>query len=570
MIKEFRWIRTIVLLLAVGLAACAPSEVAQPQIESAADTVDVQSSDSGGSNDAQTSSIVPAPESAEMDPAMIDDMISSSMMWFPINDDAALNISAEWPQTPTGLSTYQAETKQSRTTEEMQAIAQRFGMTGTIYQQKHIDFREDDRAPMSVDVDDESPVPIPDIAMDVPLMGQMDEFVAFGEDGNLHFYGSSINYYRKGISWTAPNSTEQDAQTTLATEFVASLGLLPENYVVETPHGSGIEFFQQIDGIKVERSFASVQLDVNNEVIWFTYDDVSFVGGDAVEVISAESAWQQIVDSERITPYIGRMHPIDPPEYNEDEFLMPDEQFWVRSYAVGEQVTLYTWLNVYESVDGSTDIHVLADDRKLNFDGVTFDQISAESANGSVFKITGTIAEEGDAGAIDVQSWEAVAYPEDEFEEGVFEREDGNALLVTPDGRRISLPNAPEDLASGKRIGVFGYTDEAGQLQWRHINGIEYGEGEFPAEPPEPIEAYEEPPVATSITIDSVELRFEPHYPQYGMVEPQSVDAASSSDVMPVEPMIDGPQAETYLPTWYFLGTADNGMTIELKVLAVP
>jgi hypothetical protein len=216
-------------------------------------------------------------------------------------------------------------------------------------------------------------------------------------------------------------------------------------------------------------------------------------------------------------------------------------------------VTLYSYVGVFEAVNGDAPPRILLDTFLLNASAEELEAIAQYT--GKQLLVQGIAGEMvGHSQTLELVSYEPIQ-KEFTFREGIIQITDGQGILLTDDGQSYIIPDLPENLFDGERIYVSGWVDEGDRGQdsifnWQGMGVVipptDVIEGE-----PEPLPLDGElvnPFGIAEVTIDQVNL-------QYAVL---SVWDETSQT------------ATFYLqPVWQFKGLTDTGDIIEMYVQAV-
>jgi hypothetical protein len=367
--------------------------------------------------------------------------------------------------------------------------------------------------------------------------------VMFESAGIVHYTDRNRTSFHEGY-WSMPEGVPPLAQAVSSAEaFLRSAGLLEGEYEIAAT-GDTLSFYHVLEGqwLLVE-PFARVTMwgdgQVGQAQVWPLALDVLA----EYPVISAQEAWQILSSGQpdgRVwqNPYRAA----DMPPWGEwsDLVVQNMPRLWVRSYSAGQQMHRFGIPRVWFSTKEGGAPFVAIGDLVLTGDvGPLTEYVLKQYAQGQwmYVHVWGEVQEEGDVQTLRLEGWEPA---EETFWSGTIQRQDGQGMLVTGDGRTIQVPDLPAEVTDGTQVSVSGgqYGD---RLEWSLIQEMSY------AVPPAAGTASE-----VQMTVDQVDL----------------VYLALAPNVIPAERFSDlGLRAVQ--PVWRFRGHSDSGGAFEVYVQAV-
>ncbi len=423
------------------------------------------------------------------------------------------------------------------TLDDMRAFAEKLGLSGEIYLEWYPGAPTDAR---EISVNQYS-------------------FRLFDGQERLAMYGGSDLYYENlaylnNLNLQAPLPFEQSRE--VAERFVQEHGLLTLPYEVRAGWGYEVQFMALQEGRRVSNSpILTVVITGNGEVSSLSYRPLTT--DERVEnanLISAEQAWAYMQEHLVDGWFQYTIYPSDPNYYTPQP--TGQKTHWERQFEAGQQVVLYSWLQVYRPTSGQGAPFILSDRNiTLAGDGAVLEELA--HAAGQSVRLEGQLAGEPGHLTLNVTAWAPQAGPYDLYLNGTTRGQDGQVYLELPGGFRFLIANAPADLPLDTHVGIYswGVRAENGDqcqavMDWVSIDltSTPYIEPAVmpPADPYSGIE---------SITINQVQLAL--HYTYPGEM-PYPATQAYSNDNTP-----------HLLPTWVFSGVTNKGDRIEISIPAV-
>jgi len=442
----------------------------------------------------------------------------------PLLSERTFALGTALPEGPAQMAVYTHREPEPLTATFATQMAERLGLNGQVY--------------MSLRM---AASPDPD---NVPLKA----YLAVQGAREMLFEHTGISHYtdRKRISfhegcWNPPEGLPPLAQAVATAEaFLRAAGLLEGEYQV-TATGDTILFYRLLEGgwLLVE-PFARVHIWTDGQVGQVTYWHLDLDQLAEYPVISAQEAWEILSTGqpdERVwqNPYRS---PEMPSWGAWSELVQKNTPtVWARPSQVGQQVHRFgsprTW---FPTEAGGTpflamgDLVLIGDVQSLA--EYALEQYIREQWN--YVHVWGEVGDRGEYQTLRVEGWEPA---EETYWAGTVQRQDGQDLLLTDDGRTVQLPDLPADLPDGAKVYVSGG-------EWNHT--LEW----FVIQ--ESLADEDVPPAEVRMTVEQVDLAY----------------LALAPDVIPPERFSElGYRAVQ--PVWRFRGHSDQGTAFEAYVQAV-
>lgn len=321
--------------------------------------------------------------------------------------------------------------------------------------------------------------------------------------------------------------------------------LLDFPYEIQDLDGSGVMITRLINGIPTNQNEFNMFFNQDGELNYFDYRpqrEVTDLGNYPLQ--SAAMAWQQVQEPEGRLSIRYQIWPLQSAlEGPIAGFVNP--RSWVPLSDPGQELHLYITPAVYEATDGSG-LRLIYGDFTLAGDDAQLAEIASHNAD--VLHVWGVTGLDKGSKTLEVGGWEIVDMVNYETVEGTVNRENGQTLLQTNDGKTFILPGVPQDVEDGTDVyaSIMAQRDTGADyplLDWNSLTEkIEWPD--LPVVTPVP-----EPGPITNVSIDEVALIY---YALY-----QNVD------------VIDEELTLLFLPVWQFDGKSDQGQSINIWVPAV-
>ena len=352
-----------------------------------------------------------------------------------------LYLDSSMPAAPAQVGLYETQLERPATLDSVRALAEQFGMNGQIYEMP-------------------------------PELGGSDSTSFLVVDGNQHLNIRSnlyFSYYPDYPRWTSYNMPGQTIDQTeaeiLIEDFLRShsfdfaykveysglydgyyaLPLTPEGLTIHQNHFSAAGFLFRFD----ETGLLAVEANLA------TYSLV-----DNFEVISADEALQRVLDPNATAGILEGMHAASQPV-----------QIWYRSRPDNQTITVWGWINSVKSAEGGAPL--------VTFDGYqTIGNLAglAKSTPNTLVEATGQFQIVDGNRFFNIEDWQNFDGYEDGLQ-GIIQREDDQTVLVTLDGLKLVLPDAPTDLPLPmENVFVLGVT-RGDVLEWKSIDTRMQGGG---------------------------------------------------------------------------------------------
>lgn len=466
--------------------------------------------------------------------------------WNPLAD-ANFSVNAPFPTEPGFAAVYQQPASNSFTMEEIQRLAQLFGVTGPIYQEI---------IPEPVYEQSELEA-MPEIRPWTPP----NFYYIFDGQRQVSFYENFVYYFNMGASQAENLEMMPYAQAAPIVEaFLRERGLLNFPYITASFWGNDVEIRRVVNGYVSTSAEFYVSVTSTGEIMSITYqpfDKLQPLGDYPLR--SAADAWQYVMDNgfDYMTSYWITYPGPDFAGYGaymEEPVTTPWEEiyrYWPRTLNDGDAMTLISYPIVYVAVNGDAPPRIMVEQYLLS--GATADLEALAKYAGQPVRIEGIVRGQMPNMSIELTAWRPEPDHMWQFMPGTI-RYDGTQVLFDADeGETFVVPNPPADLADGERVNLSGWSlEETGgpfrSFNWSSIDRIVNWE-ELPTEitnptPVEPVEEYK----LTDITITEITLVYQ-FSPTFGE------DGNLSMFLMQ--------------PAWRFKGTTNTNEIIEIMVQAV-
>ncbi len=345
-----------------------------------------------------------------------------------------VELQASLPEGPAQAGIFEQLDDESLTPENAKAMAQRLGVDGTVYQ-----------------TPSES--------------SQQTVFTISDSRSRIIFVNSPyrFNYFRNTGARHGPvvSTLTPEEKIAAAEAYLTAAGLLPETYRVEIPtaYPDQVRFQPAIGDAPLliyalQAPTITVTLDTLGEVVGLGYERVVTQPAGEFPIRSAQEAWERLVSEEPTwgVEYIDST-PVEGPAI----------EWSSRSYPLGQEVTIFNYLTVYNPVSPANAQRLTLGDYTLR--GSTQGMVEANRP-GTFFQAWGKLVDEF---TFEVAGWQISPFP-DESLEGSLERRDGKAYLATESGRYL-LPELPDELAAGVPLRLRGVRLEQPEptFEWSYV-----------------------------------------------------------------------------------------------------
>jgi hypothetical protein len=341
-----------------------------------------------------------------------------------------LYLNAALPEAPTEMKIYLAQDEIPASVQDVQMLAQTFGMQGEIYQVQG-------EIPDTTDY----------------LMVDGDQQLRLRSNRYFTYYP---NYAEAMYAF---NMQEPADHKTLIDEFMQThelgseykierselyggylvLPLTPDGFTIHHEHfaASGYLFDFNENGI----------LRVRSSLL--RYDEVA-----TAAVISAEEALNKLLDPSSIYGVLSAMHSPNPPLAS-----------WRRMYPVDQTLIYYGFLSsTAKSISGGAPY--------ITLDGYTVSgaiQDISENMPNTFMEVTGQFHEAGNVRTFELETWEIYDGYEEGYQ-GTIQQQGDQTVLITAEGNTLNISGLPGDIALPlEDIFITGITRD-GEFHWKNID----------------------------------------------------------------------------------------------------
>lgn len=420
--------------------------------------------------------------------------------------------------------------------DDFRAIADRLGATGAIYFEWYTG----------------SPV-----AYDASAPGNYVYRIFQGEVRVSMFNSTDIYYENLAYLNTLtqpPLPFEQ--RRAIAESFLQERGLLTFSYVTRPGWGYDVQFLLLQDGRPVTNyPFITVTVTPAGHISSISYRPLTAAQQvEEVPLITAAAAWAYLQAHLPSGQVVYNIYPTHPTSNTPQP--TPGVTHWERPFAAGQNVVIYSWLQIYRPIYGQG-APLLVTDRNLILEGDP--GLLEEIANnaGQIVRLEGQIVGEPGQLRLQVAAWSPQTEPYDLYLTGTTRSQAGAIYLEIAGGFRILLLDAPADLPVDAQVSVYSWgvrAENSEQCQavmdWVTLDLLS------PVYDSEPVPAVDDPYTGIeAVTITQVELALQYTYPgeaPYPAGRPYSQDDQAHA-----------------LPTWLFRGVTNKGDEIEFAIPAV-
>ncbi len=341
----------------------------------------------------------------------------------------------------------------------------------------------------------------------------------------------------------------------IAETFLQERGLLPFPYVVRAGWGYDVQFLLVQDGRPVTNyPFITVTVTPAGQIASIGYRPLTASEQVAeAPLISAEEAWAYIQEHLQDGQLVYNIYPTAPEYYSPQPTT--GVAHWERQFAAGQNVVIFSWLQVYRSINNQSAPRLVTD-RNLILEGEPglLEEIADNASQ--VMRLEGQIVGEPGNLRLQVAAWAPQVDPYDLYLTGTTRGQDGSIYLEIAGGFRILLLNAPADLPLDANVNVYSWGVRAQDgdqckavMDWVTLDLLSPVYSEPVAPVGDPYSGIE------GVTITQVEMVLQYAYPgeaPYPATRPYSQDDQAHA-----------------LPTWVFSGVTNKGDAIEFMVPAV-
>ncbi len=290
-------------------------------------------------------------------------------------------------------------------------------------------------------------------------------------DGNQRLYVHSdthFTYYPDYTIWQMPvvSTLDNPNAQTLITDFLASKGFNFE-YRIEPTEMFGAYFIQSLtpDGFPIVHEYFKsngILFRMNEtEILSAEFSMLQYDMGGAYGIISAEEAFQKLLDPNNTSGIVEGMHGSS----------ASGPKTWYRPRPHDQTITMWGWISSNLSVDGSAPL--------VTFENYTaignIADLPAYTENTFV-EVTGQIRLENGADVFEVESWKKFDGLEDGLM-GTLQRVGADVQLVSPEQGTFLLPDVPDEIPLPMENAYVIGVKQGDVFEWKTIEQFEDGMG---------------------------------------------------------------------------------------------
>ena len=371
------------------------------------------------------------------------------------------------------------------------------------------------------------------------------------------YLGGELIYEDSSLYSINMSPLPYDERSAIAEQFLLERNLLDFEYEMHSGWGTEVQFLPVVDSRTVHNwSQITVQVTGDGQILMVSLRPLTNLTELQVESLrSAADAWQYLQDNFASSPMMYNIFPSNP------EYFMPPQPtgqktHWEREFAVGQEVNVMSWVQIYRPYDGNGALRLTTDRGMiLAADDATLEAIADAVAFGNNIRLQGTIAGEPDKMELNVTDWEPISGLFEIYLNGTTRDVNGVVSLELPGGFPIQIANPPADLPLDTSIGMSSWSVRVADdgvsaiADWNFIDLMNFDYYE-----PEPY--YEDPYVdISSVVINDVQLVYQYLYP-YEPLEYHSGDSYIDND------------NSHLVPVWRFAGETNKGDRVEFMIAA--
>jgi hypothetical protein len=453
---------------------------------------------------------------------------SDLRLWNPLAE-ATYHLAATLPTSPADMPVYEQAGGGHFSQEDATRFAALFGFSGSGYQETY---------------------PVDDPDWKPPAVYTFFDGTRQLSVSEAHFY-----YYDRALSPMSETDTLPFAQAvSVAEAFLRDKGLLDFSYETMSPYGNEVEFRRVLNGHTV--IFPEFQVSVHSSgQVWSASHTpltwLAAVGNYPLRTV--EEAWQTVIsdgiDYRRsfFSLYPGPNY-VPPQPMGDRMELDAMYRYWDRTFRDGQSVSLYTYATVFLPLSENDAPRIQVDRYLLEAPATELWAMAQEL--GKQWYVEGIYRERPGGAVLELVEWQVVENVDYTFREGTVSREGGRTFLVSDEGERLLIVDAPADLPDGKRIYIHGWFSSAAEGSGQSFNwsgmGLVVEQDAIMDEPvfDEPFEPYR----ISQVTIHEVAILY-----TVGHI----FDGANDLPRYVVQPV------------WRFKGETDTNEIIEIYVQAV-
>ncbi len=339
-------------------------------------------------------------------------------------------LNAPFPEAPAAMKIYLAKDELAASVEDVQTLAQKFGMTGEIYQ-----------------------VPGEIAGTTDYLMVDENQQLRIRSDRYFTYYPN----YAESIN--SLDTKENPNANTLIDEFMRTHGF-DLNYKIEHSefYGGYLALPLTFDGFTIHHEHFSTNgyiFEFNeNGIVSVRSSLINYQGIVTAQVISAEEAFNKLLNPNNYYGILSGMHSAH-----------SGTSSWRRVHSLDQTFTYYGFLNsTNKSITGAAPL--------ITLDGYRITgtvQNVPENMPNTFIEAVGQFHELNGVKIFELESWKNY----DGFEEGyqgTILQEGDQTLLITTEGKKLSLLDIPADLPlPAENIFITGVT-RGGEFDWKNID----------------------------------------------------------------------------------------------------
>lgn len=372
------------------------------------------------------------------------------------------------PNTPDQAPVFRLPGSQTITVAEARRLAERFGVSGPVYEQQFPEASHSNSGAGPLIENDPLPRPVIYTVIEGPRSVRVSGRSATYEDGQG----------MRALETEPAPGLEEAAAT--AEAFLRSGGLLDFPYRLEQDPDSPrqVRFVQMIDRWPTLEAGASVLVAANGQVARAVYYPLDLERVGEYPIYSSERVWNGLLSGN--PPGSGYSLGIEQPISGAPN---APAQLWGPVYRPGEWADLYGRVDVYRPAPGEkTDAVLHMGELRLAASDQDGQELSQRIASG--VRVWGQVRlDEAGLLMLDVEGWEDAPAEILHSVIGSVQRQTGQALLLAEDGKQYLLPHAPDSLPDGEQVSAWGW--ETGRIQdcypvlgWIHLESLSPEEDE--------------------------------------------------------------------------------------------
>ncbi len=345
--------------------------------------------------------------------------------------NATITLNADLPQ-ETEAAVYAAGTLQNAASldqEQMRAFADKMGVSGDIYFEWYNG--------MPLDGQDDGSGNVPYVYRIFDGKRQVSAYLS----GEMFYEDTSL--YAQNLP---PMPFAERAA--IAEQFLQERNLLDFDYEIHPGWGNEVQFLTLLDGRPVNNwSLITVNVAGDSRIISVSirpFGELNQIQSESLR--SAADAWQYLQDNLADGSLMFNLIASDP-AYYAPAVSGSEKTHWDREFAVGQEVTLNSWIQMFRPADGSLTPRLVTDRGiTLAADDATLEAIAEAVSFGNNISLHGTLSGEGENLVLAVSNWNAITGPFDVYLNGTTRLVNGVTSLELPGGFPIQIANPPADL----------------------------------------------------------------------------------------------------------------------------